>query len=167
MRRNTQSPRQRRSTRLEARISLPIAQRWAWLRVDRLLGEYRIPQDSAVGRRRRDETELAARAKGDVSKVKLAARLRQETLVAVKWIAERLRMGSAGYVNNRLYCWRQGTLTGKPRVNETKNGLVFDGMMTMQIQLQRHGDGGCRCRTTRQARRTMPTTPPRRASCRR
>jgi putative transposase len=27
------------------------AKRWPWLRVDRLLGEYRIPQDSAVGRR--------------------------------------------------------------------------------------------------------------------
>ena len=26
-------------------------QRWAWLRADRLLGEYRIPQDSAAGRR--------------------------------------------------------------------------------------------------------------------
>jgi hypothetical protein len=25
--------------------------RWPWLRVDRLLGEYRIPQDSAAGRR--------------------------------------------------------------------------------------------------------------------
>jgi hypothetical protein len=27
------------------------AKRWSWLRVDRLLGEYRIPQDSAAGRR--------------------------------------------------------------------------------------------------------------------
>jgi putative transposase len=27
------------------------AKRWPWLRVDRLLGEYRIPQDSAAGRR--------------------------------------------------------------------------------------------------------------------
>jgi len=26
--------------------------RWAWLRVERLLGEYRVPQDSAAGRRR-------------------------------------------------------------------------------------------------------------------
>jgi putative transposase len=30
-------------------------QRWAWLRVDRLLGEYRIAQDSAAGRRRLEE----------------------------------------------------------------------------------------------------------------
>jgi hypothetical protein len=27
------------------------AKRWAWLRVDRLLGEYHIPQDSGAGRR--------------------------------------------------------------------------------------------------------------------
>ena len=61
-------------------------------------------------RRRWDETKLAARAKGDLIKVKLAARLREETLVTVKWIAGRLQMGSAGYVNNRLYRWRKGTL---------------------------------------------------------
>jgi putative transposase len=29
--------------------------RWPWLRVDRLLGEYHIPQDSAAGRRRLEE----------------------------------------------------------------------------------------------------------------
>ena len=152
----------------------PPGKRWPWLRVNRLLGEYRIPQDSTAGRRELEadadykairrgwclgekafrqellaqmtarlgaehygaerwetevakaermvlaelkrrqwgETELAARAKGDKLKVKLAARLRAETLVTVKWIAERLQMGSAGYVNNRLYRWRKGTLTG-------------------------------------------------------
>ena len=154
----------------------------AWLRVDRLLGEYRISQDSAAGRqvlaqalearraaevdadykpirrgwclgeesfrtellaqmterigaehygaerletdeakaerivreelksRRWKESDLAERAKGDLGKVKIAARLREETLVTVKWIAARLEMGTAGYVNNRLYRWRKGTL---------------------------------------------------------
>jgi len=57
-----------------------------------------------------DEAELAGRAKGDLIKVKLAARLRAETLVTVNWIAQRLQMGTAGYVNNRLYRWRRGTL---------------------------------------------------------
>ncbi|MBI3849165.1 MAG: transposase [Verrucomicrobia bacterium] len=156
--------------------------RWPWLRVDRLLGEYRIPEDNAAGRRhleqelearrqaesgadyrairrgwclgekafreglleqmserlgaehygeerletgtekaeriireelkqrRWKERDLAKRAKGDVEKVKLAGRLREETTVTVKWIAERLEMGTAGYVNNRLYRWRKGTL---------------------------------------------------------
>jgi REP element-mobilizing transposase RayT len=157
--------------------------RWPWLRVDRLLGEYRIAQDSAAGRRdleqqlserrrsesqadykairrgwclgektfrqellaqmgerlgaehygeERGETErekaeriireefkrhrwkegdLEKRAKGERIKVKIAGRLRAETVVTVKWIAERLRMGTAGYVHNRLYRWRKGMLT--------------------------------------------------------
>ncbi|MEK7685505.1 MAG: transposase [Verrucomicrobiota bacterium] len=158
------------------------SQRWPWLRVDRLLGEYRIAQDSAAGRRvleqalearrqseagadyqairrgwclgeetfrkellaqmterrgaehygaerlemdvakaerilreelkrrRWQEADLAKRAKGDLGKVQIAGRLREETLVTVKWIAARLEMGTAGYVNNRLYRWRKGTL---------------------------------------------------------
>jgi REP element-mobilizing transposase RayT len=157
-------------------------QRWPWLRVNRLLGEYRIPKDSAAGRRylegqlearRQSESEadyrlirrgwcfgeeafrkellqqmadrrgaehygedrleteaeraeriiheelkrrkwtdadLGKRAKGDRFKVKIAARLRGETVVTVKWITERLQMGTTGYVNNRLYRWRKGTL---------------------------------------------------------
>jgi len=151
------------------------AKRWTWLRVDRLLGEYRIPKDSAAGRRRLEEaleerragetdeaykgirrgwcfggesfreellgqmeermgaehygkerqetaevkaeilvreemrrlkwgeSELGRRAKGDVGKVALAVRLRQETVMTVKWIAERLQMGTGGYVNHLLY----------------------------------------------------------------
>jgi putative transposase len=159
--------------------------RWPGLRVDRLLGEYRIPQDSAAGRRvleqaleerrqleagaeykairrgwcfgektfrqellaqmtermgaehygeerlemaeakaeriiaeelkrrRWKAADLAKRAKGDPAKVKIAGRLREETMVTVKWIAERMRMGTAGYLNNRLYRWREGTLAKK------------------------------------------------------
>jgi putative transposase len=158
------------------------AKRPGWLRVGRLLGEYRIPQDSVAGRRvleraveerravesgadykairrgwcfgektfrqellsqmterlgaehygeerletaeakaeriiaaefkRRNwrEAELAKRAKGDRVKVALAGRLRAETTVTVQWIADRLRMGTAGYLNNRLYRWRKGLL---------------------------------------------------------
>lgn len=157
-------------------------ERWPWLRVDRFCGEYRIPQDSAAGRReleravearraaesgveykairrgwclgeetfraellaqmterrgaehygperletdvaqaerilseelkrrRWQEADLAKRAKGDLGKVAIAGRLREETLVTVKWIAGRLNMGTAGYVNNRLYRWRKGKL---------------------------------------------------------
>jgi hypothetical protein len=66
--------------------------------------------------RRWQEADLAKRAKGDLDKVKIAARLREETLVTVKWIAARLGMGTAGYVNNRLYRWRKGML--KRKANE-------------------------------------------------
>ncbi len=149
--------------------------RWPWLRVDRLLGENRIPLDSAAGRRQleagmeerraeeagadykrlrrgwcfgtdsfrkellgqmkerlgaehygaeRQETaeaqaegivreelkrrhwrdeDLGRRAKGDAGKVEMAVRLRAETVMTVKWIAERLQMGAPGYVNLLLY----------------------------------------------------------------
>jgi putative transposase len=150
-------------------------QRWPWLSVGRVLGEYHIPKDSAAGRRQleraleqrraaetgadykpvrrgwclgaksfrkellaqmkeqmgaehygeeRQETmeehaqavvleelkrrhweegELERRAKGDAQKVAIAVRLRAETAVTVKWIANRLRMGAPGYVNHLLY----------------------------------------------------------------
>ena len=157
----------------------PPRRRWPWLRVDRLLGENRIPADSAAARRqlaaavearRADETgsdyrrvrrgwclgkegfrqellgqmkarmgaehygaerqesaeawaegivaaelkrrrwreeDLGRRAKGDALKVALAARLRAETTMTVKWIAARLQMGSPGYVNLLLYRQRK------------------------------------------------------------
>jgi putative transposase len=153
--------------------------RWPWLSVGRVLGEYRIPKDSAAGRRqleaaleerraaeaeadykklrrgwclgaisfrkellgqmkermgaehygserqetmeahaegivaeelkrrRWDEAELGRRAKGDVQKLAMALRLRAETAMTVKWIAERLRMGAPGYVNHLLYHQRK------------------------------------------------------------
>jgi dihydroorotate dehydrogenase len=40
--------------------------------------------------------------------VKIAVRLRKETLVTVAWIAERLQMGSVAHVNTLLYRWRLG-----------------------------------------------------------
>jgi len=58
-------------------------------------------------RRRWAEEELRRRAKGDAGKVAMAARLRAETAVTVKWIAERLQMGAPGYVNHLLYLRRK------------------------------------------------------------
>ncbi|HRZ35663.1 MAG TPA: transposase [Candidatus Paceibacterota bacterium] len=153
--------------------------RWPWLRVDRILGEYGIPKDSAAGRRyleraleerraaeagadyrnlrrgwcwgarsfrkellgqmkdrrgpehygserhetaealaeeivarelkrrRWTEAELERRAKGDAGKVAIAVRLRAETVMTVKWIAQRLQMGAPGYVHHLLYCQRK------------------------------------------------------------
>jgi len=59
-------------------------------------------------RRRWTETTLGQRKKGEVEKVKIAIRLRKETLVTVSWIAARLQMGSVANVNTLLYRWRQG-----------------------------------------------------------
>jgi hypothetical protein len=41
--------------------------------------------------------------KGDAGKVAMAVRLRVETEVTVEWIAERLGMGTPGYVNHLPY----------------------------------------------------------------
>ena len=150
-------------------------QRPSWLRVDRLLGEMGIPQDTPAGRRqfelrleelraqedgnqwkairrgwclgdaafrqellkqmsgrmgehhygteRREseqekaerlvkgglakarwtEEDLKARRKSDPVKVRLAARLRTETTMTLKWISERLQMGAWTHLNKRLY----------------------------------------------------------------
>jgi len=158
------------------------SRRPAWLRVDRLLGECRIPKDSAAGRqqlekqlearrgeedgaeyrsirrgwcfgeeafrrelleqvgeqigrehygeerhesqieqaerlvveelkkRKLKESDLPALKKGDSRKIGIAQRLREETMVTVKWISERLHVGSVAYLNNRLYLKRKGLL---------------------------------------------------------
>lgn len=54
-------------------------------------------------RRRWGEAELKTRPKGDAAKVALAARLRAETTLTVRWIAERLGMGTRGHLNHLLY----------------------------------------------------------------
>lgn len=160
----------------------PPAKRPPWLRVERLLGEYRIPKDSGAGRQRLEaalearrqaeagedyrsirrgwclgdetfrkellaqvneglgpnhfgperaesqadqaerivreemerrgwtEADLSRRMKGDLAKVRVAQRLREETMVTLGWIAERLKMGSVGHLTNRLYLLRHGQL---------------------------------------------------------
>ena len=49
------------------------------------------------------EADLKTQPKGDSVKVALAARLRAETTMTVGWIAERLTMGTRGYLNHLLY----------------------------------------------------------------
>lgn len=49
------------------------------------------------------EDDLSKRRKGDPEKARIARRLRQETIVTLGWIAERLRMGSASMV---VHCIR-------------------------------------------------------------
>ena len=61
---------------------------------------------------------MEQRAKGDAEKVAMAVRLRAETAVTVRWIAERLRMGSPGYVNHLLYRRRKVAME---RVTKIKN----------------------------------------------
>ena len=48
------------------------------------------------------EADLVRQAKGDVRKVHIARRLRSETAVTLKWIAQNLHMGVWTYVSNQL-----------------------------------------------------------------
>jgi hypothetical protein len=53
-------------------------------------------------RRRWTESSLTGRRKGDPEKVKIALRLRRESTMTLKWIAQRLQMGSWTNVSNCL-----------------------------------------------------------------
>jgi len=55
------------------------------------------------------EAELTRRRKGDAQKVEIAWRLRQETTMTLKWIAQRLQMGTWTYVSNCLVRRRKRT----------------------------------------------------------
>ena len=92
--------------------------------LDWILDKIEIRPAEAHPRRERDETEqgkamrmlreemkrlgwtkaeLKRRKKGDPAKVALARRLREETAVSLKWIAENLHMGTWTHVSNRLH----------------------------------------------------------------
>ena len=53
-------------------------------------------------RRHWNAKDLERRRKGDAEKVRVAARLRRETIMTLKWIARRLHMGSWTHVSNCL-----------------------------------------------------------------
>ena len=53
-------------------------------------------------RRRWTESDIRERRKGDAEKVKIALRLRRESIMTLKWIAQRLQMGSWTNVANCL-----------------------------------------------------------------
>jgi hypothetical protein len=64
---------------------------------------------------------MGRRAKGDAGKLALAVRLRAETEMTVKWIAERLEMGAAGYVHHLLYRrWKADQKAGQYNNIETR-----------------------------------------------
>jgi putative transposase len=67
-------------------------------------GEEKAERMVAEELRKRGWTEanLKSRRKGDSEKVKIAARLRRETIMTLKWIAQRLQMGSWTHVSNCL-----------------------------------------------------------------
>jgi hypothetical protein len=53
-------------------------------------------------RRKWQEANLTQKRKGDPEKLKIALRLRRESIMMLKWIAQRLQMGSWTNVSNCL-----------------------------------------------------------------
>ena len=51
------------------------------------------------------EAELSSRLKNDSGKLAMAARVRQETALPIKWIAARLQMGTAKSLKPMLRNW--------------------------------------------------------------
>jgi hypothetical protein len=66
--------------------------------------EARAQEFVAAELRRRNLTEddLMGRRKGDPEKVKIGMRLRQESTMSLKWIAQRLKMRAWTHVSNLL-----------------------------------------------------------------
>lgn len=53
------------------------------------------------------EPELRRRSKSDPGKLAMAARLRRETTLPIKWIAARLHLGTSKSANSNLHRWMQ------------------------------------------------------------
>ena len=64
---------------------------------------------AGLARARWREEDLAQRRRSDPVKLRVAAQLRRETTMTLRWIAQRLHMGSWRSLNRRLYGQRQGT----------------------------------------------------------
>ncbi len=52
-----------------------------------------------------NESDLATRRKSDPGKLAMAARLRKETTLPLKWIAARVRLGTSKSANSKLHPW--------------------------------------------------------------
>ncbi len=52
------------------------------------------------------EAELISRLKNDSGKLAMAARVRKETTLPIKWIAARLQMGTSKSLKHILLHWR-------------------------------------------------------------
>jgi putative transposase len=62
-------------------------------------------------RRGWDRAQLAQLPKADPEKLRIAARLRAETVVTLNWIAHHLHMGAPGYLGNCLRTAKEGSAT--------------------------------------------------------
>ena len=55
-----------------------------------------------------NDSDLAEQPKGDPVKMKIALQLREQTVMTMEWIANRLQMGTRTHLNHLLYWHRRG-----------------------------------------------------------
>lgn len=67
----------------------------------------------ALKKARLRQKDLERMAKGDPWKIGLALRLREQTTVSIRWIAQELKAGTWTYLNNRLYWSRRRDANNK------------------------------------------------------
>jgi hypothetical protein len=79
------------------------------------------------------EADLAATRKGDSRKVKLALRLRAETTATIKWIAQRLQMGSWTHVNHLLYWHRKIEMIADGKYYKTRNRPLSAHLINVKV----------------------------------
>lgn len=82
-----------------------LRQETAANKADRIVAE-------ELKRRRWTEEDLRQRRKSDPEKLRIAARLRRETILSLKSIATRVGLGSSKSANTKLHSWMQAS--GKP-----------------------------------------------------
>ena len=74
-------------------------------------------------------TDLAGRRKSDPGKLAVAAQLRKETTLPLKWIAARVRLGASKSASAKLHLWMQANPTslhagargGREKTTRTRN----------------------------------------------
>ena len=84
-------------------------------RAERIVGE-------ELGRLGWTEEDLIKEAKGAAGKLELAARLRRETTMPLKWIAKRVGLGTSKSANRNVHRW----MKANPRAVMRSDGNQAD-----------------------------------------
>jgi hypothetical protein len=87
-------------------LSIVRTDTWSVAKAERIIGE----EPQRLGW---NEADLPQRNQSDPEKLALAARLRRETTLPVKWIAARVQLGTSRSANAKLHACRRQYKTGK------------------------------------------------------
>ena len=90
-----------------------LRQETAQNKADRIVAE-------ELRRLRWTEEDLKRRRKSDPGKLRIAARLRRETILSLKSVAMRVGLGSAKSANAKLHTWMQANAKPEKASAETK-----------------------------------------------